>query len=130
MLVPLGQAFDNRLEPGCPVHPAGEEVRTVLVWVLPAVQAASVGVHAVYVQLVHTGALQVFEQIYMLGGGSGEAGSKFGPADSGMTIVCYIYRKGFEDFQMGEASAVAYLLFAVIFILTWVNWKILRRQET
>ena len=69
------------------------------------------------------GALQVFEQIYILGGGAGEAGSKFGPADSGMTIVCYIYRKGFEQFQMGEASAAAYVLFAVIFILTYINWK-------
>ncbi|MDI6783952.1 MAG: extracellular solute-binding protein [bacterium] len=75
------------------------------------------------------GAMQVFEQIYMLGGGAGEAGSKFGPADSGMTIVCHIYRKGFEDFQMGEASAVAYILFGVIFILTFINWKMLRRQE-
>ena len=76
------------------------------------------------------GALQVFEQIYILGGGSGEAGTKFGPADSGMTMVCYIYRKGFEQFRMGEASAVAYVLFAIIFILTYINWKwLLGRQS-
>ncbi len=69
------------------------------------------------------GSLQVFEQIYILGGGAGEAGSRFGPGDSGMTVVCYLYRKGFEDFQMGQASAVAYILFAIIFVLTYINWK-------
>ena len=76
------------------------------------------------------GALQVFEQIYILGGGSGEAGTKFGPADSGMTMVCYLYRKGFEDFQMGQASAIAYVLFAIIFILTYINWKWLLGRRT
>ncbi len=69
------------------------------------------------------GALQVFDQIYVLGGGAGEAGSKFGPADSGMTMVCYLYRKGFEDFKMGESSAIAYILFAIIFVLTYINFK-------
>ena len=76
------------------------------------------------------GALQVFEQIYILGGGAGEAGTKFGPSDSGMTMVCYIYRKGFEEFRMGQASAIAYVLFAIIFVLTYINWKwLLGRQQ-
>ena len=51
------------------------------------------------------GAVQVFEQIYMMGGGAGEGESKFGPDDSGMTIVPFIYRKGFEFFKMGEGWA-------------------------
>lgn len=75
------------------------------------------------------GSLQVFEQIYMLGGGSGEAESRFGPQDSGMTMVPWIYRKGFEDFKMGEASAIAYILFAIIMLLTIIYWKYFFRKE-
>lgn len=75
------------------------------------------------------GAIQVFEQIYMLGGGAGEAESKFGPDDSGMTIVPFLYRKGFEYFKMGEASAIAYILFSVLFILTYLNLKIFLKEE-
>ncbi|MCI0512364.1 extracellular solute-binding protein [candidate division KSB1 bacterium] len=75
------------------------------------------------------GCVQVFEQIFMLGGGSSEPGAKFGPEDCGMTMVPYIYRTGFEDFHMGDASAIAYILFVVIFILTYINWKIAFRPE-
>jgi len=75
------------------------------------------------------GAVQVFEQIYMLGGGGGEAESKFGPADSGMTIVPFLYRKGFEFFKMGEASAIAYILFIFLFVLTFLNLKFITRNN-
>jgi ABC-type sugar transport system permease subunit/ABC-type glycerol-3-phosphate transport system substrate-binding protein len=75
------------------------------------------------------GAVQVFEQIYMLGGGAGESGSKFGPDDSGMTMVPYIYRTGFELLRMGQASAVAYVLFAVLIILTVLNLRALARRS-
>jgi multiple sugar transport system permease protein len=69
------------------------------------------------------GAVQVFEQIFMLGGGAGEAESKFGPDDSGMTIVPFIYRKGFEYFKMGEASAIAFILFVLLFFVTFFNLR-------
>ena len=76
------------------------------------------------------GAIQVFEQIYMLGvGAGGEAESKFGPDDSGMTIVPFLYRKGFEFFKMGEASAIAYILFILLFILTYFNLKLITKKE-
>lgn len=78
------------------------------------------------------GGFQVFEQIYMLGGGSGYAGSKFGPNDAGKTMVPLIYDLGFEQFKMGRASAVAYILFLVIFAFTLVQMRLMRqaRQET
>ncbi len=75
------------------------------------------------------GAVQVFEQIYMLGGGAAEAESKFGPDDSGMTIVPFLYRMGFEFFKMGEASAIAYILFIFLFLLTYLNLKFVTRKE-
>jgi ABC-type sugar transport system permease subunit/ABC-type glycerol-3-phosphate transport system substrate-binding protein len=74
------------------------------------------------------GSFQVFEQIYMLGGGSGYAGSKFGPNDAGRTMVPLIYDLGFEQFKMGRASAVAYILFVVILVFTMLQLRILRQK--
>jgi multiple sugar transport system permease protein len=74
------------------------------------------------------GSFQVFEQIYMLGGGSGYAGSKFGPNDAGRTMVPLIYDLGFEQFKMGRASAVAYILFLVILVFTMLQLRVLRQK--
>jgi multiple sugar transport system permease protein len=61
------------------------------------------------------GALQVFDQIYLL--------TKGGPAGTTRTIVFYLWEVGFESFEMGYASAVAYFLFGVIFLLTLLNYR-------
>jgi multiple sugar transport system permease protein len=75
------------------------------------------------------GGFQVFEQIFMLGGGSGYSGAKFGPNDAGLTMVPYIYNAGFEKFKMGLASAIAYILFAIIFVLTLIQMRITREDS-
>lgn len=46
-----------------------------------------------------------------------------GPAGTTTTLVYYIYIKAFYECQMGYASAVAWVLFAIIFAITLVNWK-------
>lgn len=46
-----------------------------------------------------------------------------GPANKTMTIVYYLYRNGFSYYKMGYASAVAWVLFIVILILTIIQWK-------
>ncbi|MCL5269374.1 MAG: sugar ABC transporter permease [bacterium] len=46
-----------------------------------------------------------------------------GPAGTTTTLSYYIYTKAFEDFQIGYASAVAWILFALIFAITLVNWR-------
>jgi ABC-type sugar transport system permease subunit/ABC-type glycerol-3-phosphate transport system substrate-binding protein len=74
------------------------------------------------------GGFQVFEPIFMLGGGSGFAAAKFGPNDAGLTMVPHIYSAGFEQYRMGLASAIAYVLFVVIFMITIVQLKL--GQET
>lgn len=56
-----------------------------------------------------------FEQARVMTGG--------GPAGTTTTLSYYIYTKAFEEFQIGYASAVAWVLFAVIFAVTLVNWK-------
>lgn len=46
-----------------------------------------------------------------------------GPAGTTTTLTYYIYTKAFEEFQIGYASAISWILFAIIFVVTLVNWK-------
>jgi len=41
-----------------------------------------------------------------------------GPLDSTLFFVLYLYRKAFQEFQMGYASALAWVLFVIILLLT------------
>jgi multiple sugar transport system permease protein len=52
-----------------------------------------------------------------------------GPYNSALTPVMYLYQKGFQNMQMGEASTIGILLAIVIFILTKVQDKILKVTE-
>ncbi len=58
---------------------------------------------------------QVFENIYVMTQG--------GPLDSTRVIVFHLWQTGFMFLRMGEASAVAWFLFALIFIVTFVRWR-------
>ncbi|NLJ80611.1 MAG: sugar ABC transporter permease [Firmicutes bacterium] len=68
------------------------------------------------------GAFKLFTQIYVLYTG------RPGPLNSGMTIVYYVYRKAFEQYHMGYASAAAYVLFGIIFIFTLIQMAVARRR--
>lgn len=59
---------------------------------------------------------QVFDLIYVMTQG--------GPLDSTNVLVYAIYKNAFEYFNVGKASALAYVLFAIIFILTLIQWKL------
>ncbi len=66
---------------------------------------------------------QVFEQVYIMTSGQGGIG---GVLDSALTIVAYLYDKGFVKFQMGYASALAYIIFIFIFLLTIINKRFMK----
>lgn len=68
--------------------------------------------------------LQIFAEPYALGvSRNGSAG----PANSMLTIVFYLYQQGFNLFRMGYASAVAWLLFAMIMLITLVQFRVSNR---
>jgi len=46
-----------------------------------------------------------------------------GPAGTTMTLGYYIYTTGFEEFRLGLASAIAWIMFVLIFAITIVNWR-------
>jgi multiple sugar transport system permease protein len=50
-----------------------------------------------------------------------------GPLDASNLYVVQLYRTAFVYFDMGYASAMAYMLFVVILIITIVQWKMQKR---
>ncbi|MBX6351720.1 MAG: sugar ABC transporter permease [Thermoflavifilum sp.] len=68
------------------------------------------------------GTFQVFDQMYVISGGTG------GPLDSTLSVVLDIFNKGFKSMQMGYASAMAFVLFAIILVLTLIQHAVLGRE--
>lgn len=62
------------------------------------------------------GAFQSFTQAFVVSGGTG------GPSDSTMFYTLYLYQKGFGQFDMGYASAMAWLLMVIIGVFTALNF--------
>lgn len=65
------------------------------------------------------GSFQIWTITYMLTQG--------GPADATLTLSYYIFQQGFEWFHMGYAAALAYVLFAVVFLVTMIQLKLQSR---
>lgn len=66
--------------------------------------------------------IKVFDQVVTLTGG--------GPGDSTETINFYIYKTGFQFFDMGYASAIAYFVVILLFIFAFIYIKSLMKEET
>ena len=49
--------------------------------------------------------------------------TKGGPAGATTTLSYFIYTQGFETGRFGSASGVAWTLFALVLVVTLVNWK-------
>jgi multiple sugar transport system permease protein len=65
-------------------------------------------------QIIH--AFQSFTQAFVVSGGTG------GPSDSTMFYTLYLYDRGFGNFDMGYASAMAWFLLVIIAVLTAANF--------
>jgi multiple sugar transport system permease protein len=57
---------------------------------------------------------QTFTQAYIMTGG--------GPANATLFFLLYLYKNAFNWFEMGYASALAWLLFIIIMIVTIIMW--------
>jgi multiple sugar transport system permease protein len=62
-------------------------------------------------------AFQIFASAYIISNGEG------GPAGSTLFYTLYLYLRGFSDFRMGYASAMAWLLVIVVGIITLIFFK-------
>jgi ABC-type sugar transport system permease subunit len=63
---------------------------------------------------------QVFGQVYVMTQG--------GPSNSTLTIVNYLYVVGFTWFEMGYAAAIAYALFALLLVITVIQFRMVSRE--
>jgi len=66
------------------------------------------------------GGLQLFEEPFILTGGRG------GVDQSGLTSAVYLYRMAFDFNDFGGASAMSWILFAVVTVLTWLTNRAFR----
>ncbi|MFA7659202.1 MAG: sugar ABC transporter permease [Candidatus Gastranaerophilaceae bacterium] len=62
---------------------------------------------------------QIFDLIYLMTQG--------GPLDSTNVLVYAIYKNAFEYFKIGQASAIAYVLFIIILALTLIQWQLRKK---
>jgi ABC-type sugar transport system permease subunit/ABC-type glycerol-3-phosphate transport system substrate-binding protein len=69
------------------------------------------------------GAVQEFDRVYVMKPND----ETVGPADSLLVPVYHLFVNGFNYFKMGYASALAWLIFAIILVLTLVQFKLAKR---
>ncbi|PZF86722.1 carbohydrate ABC transporter permease [Jiangella anatolica] len=65
--------------------------------------------------------LQVFDLVYVMTNG--------GPLFATDTLVTMMFREGFENFRIGYASAIAWVLFALILLLSALQLKLFRYRD-
>jgi ABC-type sugar transport system permease subunit len=69
------------------------------------------------------GSFQLFELPYLL------LNSTAGPGNRGMTIVLYLYQTGFENSDLGYASAIGWVLGLLLIAMTVFQRVLVRRSE-
>jgi multiple sugar transport system permease protein len=68
------------------------------------------------------GSFQVFDQVYVLTQG--------GPGSATNVINYQIYTTAFQNFDVGSASAMSLLLFGVILLVTFIQFRFFRNRTT
>ncbi len=61
------------------------------------------------------GSFQIFTNVYVM--------TRGGPGTATLVYVYYLYQNAFEYLKMGYAAALAWILFLVILLLTWLQFK-------
>lgn len=65
------------------------------------------------------GSLQVFVEAYVMTEG--------GPLQSTLFYNLYLYQKAFDDFEMGYASAMAWILLVITLVATWIQLRVSKK---
>jgi len=112
------QNIDKSLLEAASVDGAGPKARFLNVTV-PSIRPVA----SVVVLLSVIGSLQLFELPWIM------LESTPGPGNRGLTIVMYLYQKGFETGDLGYASAIGWVLAIMLIGLALVQLWIVRREE-
>lgn len=109
------QGIDKSLYEAARIDGAGSFARFRFV-TLPLLQPTMLFV----VVTTSIGFLQVFQEPFVMTGG--------GPLNRTFTVSMYLYQQGFNFFNQGYASAIAYVMFVVIAIVALIQFRVLRPQ--
>jgi multiple sugar transport system permease protein len=75
-----------------------------------------------FVIIVNTiAALQLFSEVYTIFGGQRQGAVS---GDAALFYVVYLFRVAFENFRMGYASALAWLLFLIVGIISFIQYRV------
>ena len=66
-------------------------------------------------------AFQIFQEAYVM------STDKGGPLNSLLFYNLYLWKQAFEQFNMGYASAMAWLLFAAVMVITLLNLRLSKK---
>lgn len=66
------------------------------------------------------GSFQVFTTVYMMTGG--------GPVGSTDVIVYHVYHSAWEQLRMGYASAISWVLFVIIMLITYLQFRLFKKE--
>jgi ABC-type sugar transport system permease subunit len=66
------------------------------------------------------GYLQLFEEPFVMTAG--------GPLDATLSVTMYMYQQGFTFFHQGYASAIAYVLFVIVAVIAFLQFRFLRED--
>ena len=66
------------------------------------------------------GYLQLFEEPFVMTDG--------GPLDATLSVTMYMFQQGFEFFHQGYAAAIAYVLFVIVAIVAFLQFRFLRDE--
>ncbi len=65
------------------------------------------------------GAFQIFTSAYIMTGG--------GPNNASLFYSLYLFRNAFEYFKLGKASALAWILFAILLVFTLIQFRLSKK---
>ncbi len=65
--------------------------------------------------------LKIFDQVYIMTGG--------GPDESTRPILQYVYQSGFTGYRIGYASAISYIFFALIVVVSLIHLRLTRKSR-
>lgn len=66
--------------------------------------------------------LKIFAQVYLLTGG--------GPFNSTIVLLVYMYRQAFEQYRIGYGAAISMVVFVVILVTSFLQYRLLRTGDT
>lgn len=111
------QAIPNEVKEAALIDGCGERQRFFRV-TLPLLRP----VLAVVLVITMIGSFQIFDTISVTTGG--------GPVNASRVIYVYIFEKAFETMKFGYASAMAVVLFVILGLVTLLQMRLLRANES